>query len=163
IYQARKEERIPVEGRYVLTNSHVRFKVGKYDPTEPLIIDPQVKFSIYGEGAFANGTALDSDGNVYICGASEKSQGFSNAFVAKFNSTGTALIYSNFFGANTTSNEVANAIAVDASGNAYVTGHTDGGSPDFPFPTVNPIQATGFDDAFITKFGPAGTITYSTL
>jgi hypothetical protein len=163
IYQARKDGRSFVDGHYVLTNSHVGFEIGKYDPTEPLIIDPQLEFSILGAGAFANGTALDSEGNVYICGASEKSQGFSNAFVEKFNSTGTSLIYSNFFGANTTSNEVANAIAVDTSGNAYVTGYTDGGSPDFPFPTVNPIQATGFKDAFVTKFSPTGKMIYSTL
>jgi hypothetical protein len=163
IYQARKDGRVPVDGRYVLTNNHVGFEIGKYDPTEPLIIDPQIEFSIFGDGAFANGTALDSEGNVYICGASEKLQGFSNAFVEKFNSTGTALIYANFFGAKTTSNEVANAIAVDASGNAYVTGFTDGGSPAFPFPTVNPIQATGFNDAFVTKFSSSGNMIYSTL
>src|SRR5262249_43275245 len=157
IYQTRKGERIVVDGHYVLRNSHVGFKVDKYDTTQALIIDPQVKFSIYADGAFANGTALDSDGNVYICGASEKSQGFSNAFVEKFNSTGTALIYSNFFGANTTSNDVANAIAVDASGNAFVTGYTDGGDSAFPFPTVNPIRATGLNDAFVTKFNSTGT------
>ena len=55
-----------------------------------------------------------------------------------------------------------NGIAVDSSGNAYVTGYT--GSTDFP--TVNPLQASwqaGSDDAFVTKLNPAGSaLVYST-
>src|SRR5262249_12154541 len=131
MYQNKDGQRVAVEGRYVLTGDrHVRFSAGKYDHTEPLIIDPQIKFSAYGDGAFAYGTAIDSSGNVYICGAAEKSQGATIAFVDKFNPGGTALVYHDFFGsAEMLSNDVALAIAVDAWGNAFVTGHTDGGSP----------------------------------
>lgn len=55
----------------------------------------------------------------------------------------------------------ANDIAVDPSGNAYVTGNT----ASINFPTVNPIQATlsGGQDAFISKYNAAGTaLIYST-
>ena len=57
--------------------------------------------------------------------------------------------------------DTANAITVDASGNAYVTGNT--ASPNFP--TVNPIQASlnGSQDAFVSKFNAAGSaLIYST-
>jgi hypothetical protein len=165
LYQNKHGERVPVDGRYVVTREgHVRFSVGQYDHTQPLIIDPQVGFSAYGDGAFAYGSAIDSTGNVYICGAAEKSQGATIAFVDKFNPAGTALVYHNVFGSSLMqSNDVAFAMAVDSSGNAYVTGHTDGGSPFMRFPTVNPIQATGFNDAFITKFDASGAMVYSTL
>src|SRR5262249_16473261 len=137
MYQTKEGQRVRVQGRYIVTpQGHIRFSVGQYDHTQPLIIDPQVVFSAYGDGAFAYGTAMDRSGNVYICGAAEKSQGATIAFVDKFNSAGTALVYHNRFGSGETlGNDVAFAMAVDASGNAYVTGHTDGGSPVRPFPT----------------------------
>src|SRR6185503_7106580 len=64
------------------------------------------------------------------------SQGVPDAFVTKLNSTGTALIYSTFLGGS--SQDVGNAIAVDSSGNAFVTGDTDSSN----FPTVNPIRSS---------------------
>ncbi len=87
--------------------------------------------------------------------------GLGEAFVTKINPTGTGLIYSTYLGGS--DNTSANAIAVDASGNATVTGWTR--SSDFP--TVNPIQAAkagGNDsagypnsDAFVTTLNAAGS------
>ena len=59
-----------------------------------------------------------------------------NAFVAKLNAAGSALVYSTYLGGS--GDDSGHGIAVDSSGNAYVTGYTD--STDFP--TVNPFQAT---------------------
>ena len=56
--------------------------------------------------------------------------------MAKLNSTGSALVYSTYLGGS--DDDEAYGIAVDSSGNAYVTGFTH--STDFP--TANPLQAT---------------------
>jgi hypothetical protein len=163
VYQTLPSGRVAIEARYRLSeNRRVGFEIGKYDRTQPLIIDPQLIYSFYGPGNSALGIAVDPAGNVYICGSAEQSQGSGEAYVAKFNATGTALIYANRFGAFH-GNDVASAIAVDAAGSAYVTGSTAGSFPEGPFPTINPIQATGFNDAFVTKFDAAGNMVYSTL
>ena len=67
-----------------------------------------------------------------------------DAFVTKLNAAGNGLVYSTFLGGGGT--ERGYGIAVDALGNAYVTGHTNSdnvssGGPTGGFPTVNPLQA----------------------
>jgi beta-propeller repeat-containing protein/centrosomal CEP192-like protein len=82
-----------------------------------------------------------------------------DAFVAKLDPSGSKLLYSTYLGGSGI--DGANGIAVDSSGNAYVTGTT--GSTDFP--TQNPLQAAlgGGYDAFVTKLNPAGSaLVYST-
>ena len=74
-------------------------------------------------------------------------------FVAKINASGTALVYSTYLGGGSVDPDVGNGIAVDAAGNAYVTGSTS--SADFP--TVNAFQAVlgGNLDAFVAKLIPS--------
>lgn len=118
-----------------------------------------------------NGIAVDSSGNAYVTGDTNSSNfptfnaiqpTFSggsafipqaDAFVMKFNASGTP-VYSTFLGGGNT--ERGNSIAVDSSGNAYVTGETDGYPP---FPLVNPVQEArgGATDVFITKINQAGS------
>jgi hypothetical protein len=124
-------------------------------------------------GDWGNGIAVDSAGNAYVTGVTGSTdfptvnplQATSNAsegtsFVAKFNAAGSALVYSTYLGGS--ESDAGTGIAVDPSGNAYVTGRTD--SSDFP--TVNPIQATfkgGGDDAFVAELNAAGSaLVYST-
>ena len=78
--------------------------------------------------------------------------GDSDAFVAKLNPTGSALVYSTYLGGN--SGDIGHVIAVDDDGNAYVTGKTE--STDFP--TANPLQSTsgGGSDAFVAKLAVGG-------
>jgi hypothetical protein len=85
--------------------------------------------------------------------------GLCDAFLTKLNAAGNALIYSTYLGGN--DDEITLGTAVDAVGNAYVTGVTF--SSDFP--TVNPIQAAyaGNGDAFVAKVNRNGTaLVYST-
>ena len=75
--------------------------------------------------------------------------------MTKLNAVGSALVYSTYLGGSSV--DYGRGIAVDSSGNAYVTGST--ASPDFP--TVNPLQtracgAVVLVDAFVTKFNAAG-------
>ena len=117
-----------------------------------LVIDPVLSYSTYfGPSADALAIAVDASGNAYITGRAtsgifpttpgslkpNSSSDIPDAFVTKLNPTGSALVYSTFLGGN--GQDVGNSIAVDASGNAYVTGNTD--SPNFP--TVNPIRSSG--------------------
>jgi hypothetical protein len=124
---------------------------------------------------FGASIALDAAGNAYIAGRTPSpdfpttagafqttchgcSPGVT-AFVSKLNASGSGLVYSTFLGGS--SLEGANGIAVDSSGNAYVTGET--GSSDFP--TANALQPNyhGAGDVFITKLDSSGSgLIYST-
>ncbi|MGH2359169.1 MAG: SBBP repeat-containing protein, partial [bacterium] len=83
---------------------------------------------------------------------------FSDAFVTKLNTTGTALIYSTYLGGS--GDERGNSIAVDGSGNAYVTGTTDS-PPGTNFPAAGGAFQTTFgggaSDAFVTNLNATGT------
>ncbi|WP_169089130.1 SBBP repeat-containing protein [Paenibacillus sp. PL91] len=117
--------------------------------------------------------AVDASGNAYVTGFTESSDfpttpgafdttmsGFVDAFVTKLNLTGTALVFSTYLGGS--SGDRGRGIAVDASGNAYVTGSTQ--SIDFPT-TLGAFDTTlsGAEDAFVTKLNLTGTgLVYST-
>jgi hypothetical protein len=116
-------------------------------------------------GDWGYGIAVDSSGNAYITGVTYSSDfpavvgpdlsynGGGDAFVAKVNPSGTALVYSSFLGGS--DHEVGFGIAVDSSGNAYVTGYTS--SSDFPAVVGPDTSYNGKDDAFVAKVNPAGT------
>src|SRR5205807_5948830 len=88
------------------------------------------------------GIAVDTSGNAYVVGATQSSNfpttpdafqqtfgGFVDAFVSKLNAAGSALLYSTYLGGS--SGDLGQNLAVDASGNAYVTGFTESPS-NFP-------------------------------
>jgi hypothetical protein len=113
---------------------------------------------------------IDSAGNAFITGTASsgfpvvapiqnKVGGDTDAFIAKINPAGSALIYSTFLGGRLA--DSGSDIVIDASGNAYVTGTTASTN----FPLLNPLQGSnaGSDDAFVTKVNAAGTaLVYST-
>ena len=184
IYQKIAGRREPVEGRFTLqADDTVGFTVGDYNPALQLIIDPVLVYSTYLGGSTedsASAVAIDSGGDAYVAGVSyssnfpvttgafqtgnDKASTVMTAFVAKLNPTGTGLIYATYLGGST--NDDADAIAVDANGNAYVAGETQ--SADFPvtsgsFQHTNPNGGL-FYTAFVTKLNPAGTaLLYSTF
>src|SRR5262249_30222294 len=86
--------------------------------------------------------------------------GVDDAFVTKLNLTGTALVYSTFVGGNGI--DEGAGIALDAAGDAYITGATQ--SANFPT-TAGAFQPAfdGIEDAFISKLNAGGTaLLYST-
>ncbi|MDQ6613176.1 MAG: SBBP repeat-containing protein [Actinomycetota bacterium] len=120
------------------------------------------------------GIAIDPAGRAYVTGEVEQSDypttpgafqttmpGSPDAYVTAVNADGTALVYSTYLG-NSSGYDGGTAIAVDGTGDAYVTGDTDGGA----FPTTpGAFQTTrpGNYSAFVTKLNPAGTApVYST-
>src|SRR5260221_4610468 len=81
-----------------------------------------------------------------------------DAYIAKLTPDGGALSYSSYLGGD--SNDNGAAIAIDAAGNAYVTGSTASGDfPDFLLPQSNGCHAE--DDAFVTKINPTAMVVYS--
>ena len=118
------------------------------------------------------GIAIDASGNAYVTGFTGVATYFPtfnpyqaayggnwDAFALKLNATGSALVYSTFIGGS--GDDRGFGIAVDASGNAYVTGSTTSTN----FPTSNPYQAAnaGGSDVFVLKFNAAGSaLVYST-
>jgi hypothetical protein len=118
----------------------------------------------------AAGIVVDSSGQIYVAGSTASADfplvssirptlgGVRDAFAVKLNAIGNLLVYSTFLGGS--GYDAATAIAVDASGNAYIAGDTQ--SADFPL--LNPVQSIvgGATDAFITRLTPAGAISFST-
>jgi len=176
IYQDVDGRRVRIEGSYrLLENGQVSFALGAYDSARPLVIDPTLIYSTFlGGNGFEEiwGVVVDNTGHIYVAGWTESSDfptqnpfadtrnGNRDAFVAKLNPAGSALIYSTYLGGS--DGDYSWRIAVDDSGQAYVVGSTK--STDFP--TRNPVQPNyggGQWDGFVAVLNPAGNeLVYST-
>jgi len=177
-YQLVKGIAVPVVTGYAVSPAgDVGFCVGPYDHARELVIDPDVLYSSFLGGGSADAAyaiAVDANGESYIAGSTTSTNfptvsgaydtspnGLTDVFVTKFNAAGTGLIYSTYIGGSAV--ESALGIAVDAGGNAIITGQTESSN----FPTT----AGAFDrsqngnfDAFAVKLNAAGgSLVYSTF
>jgi hypothetical protein len=137
-------------------------------------------YSTYLGGADADSASaltVDAFGMAYIVGFTVSNNfpvtpsafqsrlaGRENGFVAKINPNGsgaTSLIYSTYLGGS--NNDIGASIAVDSSGNAYITGAT--ASPDFPVtPRAFQTSSKNPGATFVTKLNSTGSsLVYSTL
>ena len=184
IYQETGTERVEIAGVYRIDDAgNIRFDLGGYDAERALVIDPILEFSSYVGGLeddIISDVALDADGNIYVAGttvspglATDAAQqpgkqaggiALTDGFVAKFDPTGSTLLYLTYIGGS--GDDAGFGIAVDSGGNVLVTGSTS--SPDFP--TVRALQdefGNGGDligaDAFALKLNNDGSaLVYST-
>ena len=150
---------------------------GNVDRRRSFIIDPGLTYSTYlgGTGldsAFA--VAVDGGGHAYVTGFTQSADfpatagayattppGGNDVFVAELDPTGTSLVYATYLGGS--GDESGTDVAIDATGDVYVTGYTD--STDFP--TTPGAVATTYNggqfDAFVAKLGPTGgSLLFST-
>ncbi|MBZ5494020.1 MAG: choice-of-anchor D domain-containing protein [Acidobacteriia bacterium] len=183
-YQEGKDHAQKIDVAFVLKGSAIGFRVGRYDRSRPLIVDPVMVFSTYLAGGtveFLNAVTVDGAGNVYVTGFTASPdfpttptsfqptcptcvpasrQG--DAFVSKLDPTGKTLVYSTFLGGS--AQDSGSSISVDANGNALVAGITS----SLNFPSLNPINPTppccNLNLLFVTSLSPDGSaLNYSGL
>jgi hypothetical protein len=147
--------------------------VTKLNPTGSALVYSTYLGGSGTDGAMAGIAVNRTTGDAYVAGYTDSTNfpltvgafqtalggvGAQNAFVTKFDAAGTT-VYSTYLGGNIS--DTAWFIAVDALGNAYVTGETSSSN----FPVRSPYQNTlkGAINAFVTKLNPGGTdLSYST-
>jgi hypothetical protein len=190
IYQEADGVRRNVEGGYVLIDkTTIAFKMGDYDRSRPLVIDPVLVYSTFLGGSLADAVqdvAVDAAGNTYLTGyttsinfphagviSDSSHNGGDDVFVTKLNAAGTTALYSTYLGGSNDENGLG--IALDSLANAYITGLTR--SPNFPITpgaadsTCQSTTGPGglcapfphAGDAFVTKLNGTGAIAYSTF
>jgi hypothetical protein len=149
------------------------FKVGRYDRRKVLVIDPAIQVYagfIGGSGEDeGHGVAVDAAGNAYITGVTTSLPatfpdlvgpgatfgGRSDAFVARIKADGSGLDYAGYIGGS--GDEAGHAIAVDATGNAYIGGWTSSSETTFPVAGGPRLTYGGAIDGFVAKINPTGT------
>ena len=184
--KSKTQNRKLVNAYYVLkSKGEVTFEIAPYDRTLPLIIDPVLSYSTYLGGSdmdYANGIAVDPSGNAYVTGytasadfplvnPAQNSPGGGtcsdgvdtipcfDAFVTKLNPAGSGLVYSTYLGGS--GEDYGTGIALDASGDAYVTGYTN--STDFPVQHALQAENAGGYDVFVAELSADGaSLIYST-
>ncbi len=173
-YQEIAGKRMEVDVEYRLSNpksaiqnpkSEYGFTVASYDKTKDLIIDPLLASTYLGGSAdeYGNSLTLDTSGNVYVTGYTMSTNfptmsgaydisfngGDYDVFVSKLNSGLTSLLASTYVGGS--SKDYGNSLAIDTSGNVYVTGYTYSTN----FPTMSGAYDTSFNgganDVFVSK------------
>jgi hypothetical protein len=161
-------QRKPVTAAFTLKGEReVGFYLDDYVSGIPVVIDPVLTWNTFlgntGVDSQSTSIAVDDSGNVYVTGSSNATwgdpvQGYAggnwDAFAAKLDSVG-ALTWNTFLGSAGADNGFS--IAVDGSGNVYVSGYSDAGWGD-------PERAyTVGNDGFAAKLDSAGTLTWNTF
>ena len=153
------------------------FRVGSYDRTKPVILDPAVLVYcgyLGGSGHdIGYDIAVDAQGNAYVTGSTWSTEASfparvgpdlrfngqgsngGDAFVAKIDASGRGLVYCGYIGG--ADGDWGHAIAVDKGGNAYITGITMSSEATFPVAAGPDLTYNGAGDAFVAKVNAAGT------
>lgn len=174
IYQNGPQGAELVSGGYLVQGKNISFRVGAFDHSRELIIDPVLAYSTYlgGSGSDeANAIDVGATGDAYITGSTSSinfpiqgtpasvQHGNQDVFVTKMSLAGSTLTYSTYIGGVGT--DIANDIVVSGAGTAYITGSTT--SIDYPVVTPTIAAQVGGTDAFLTKLTSAGNgLVYST-
>jgi len=173
-YQEKDGKPENIQVAYHINKDGYGFMAADYDKSLPLIIDPRLTYSTYlggsaGDNSF--GIAVDGSGNAYVTGYTYSIDfptqnsyqathaGYYDVFVAQLSIAGNSLNYSTYLGGS--DYDHARGIAVDGSGNAYVTGYTY--STDFPMQNAYQATNAGYYDGFVAQLSAAGnSLNYST-
>jgi Beta-propeller repeat len=190
-YQIIEGETHEIASRYVLSNKNtVKFELGEYDKSKTLIIDPTIDYLTYLGGSsldLVDSIKVDAAGNAFVTGGTSSTNfpgpnsGSGNldtaVYVSKISPDGQSVLYTTFLDGSKFDGvleffygDTGNDIAIDAAGNAYISGVTE--SADFPT-SSNAYQTDRYcnryrgicefpQEAFVAKLNPQGTVVYST-
>jgi len=189
VYQTIGGARHSVDASYVvMASNEVAFRIGAYDASQALVIDPVVTtLSFLGGSGNDSGAAIATQTTgaptgVYLIGSATSinfvptPKGFQtknnggvagdDVVVVGLDPTGTKLAYSTYLGGS--ADDFGTGIAVDAAGNAYVTGYTQSlnyTAPAIGFPSAgSTVPAGAVIASFVAKLNAAGSaLVYSTL
>jgi hypothetical protein len=175
-YQER--DRKEIKSQFIKRGGKWGVALASYDKTQALIIDPLV-YSTYIGGSgydYGRGIAVDGSGNAYVTGYTKSTNydvtagafqttpgggSFYDVFVTKLNASGSGLVYSTYIGGS--DDDFGYGIAVDGSGNAYVTGRTKSTNYDVTAGAFQTTHGGGYNDVFVTKLNASGSsLVYST-
>jgi hypothetical protein len=174
-WQEIEGRKVPVDVAFrVEKGNTVGFRVGEYDKNYPLVIDPTYQWhTFYGSGNWDSGygIAVDGSGNVYVTGRSNAGwggplhphggDGYADIVVLKLDRNGQYQWHT-FYGSG--SWDYGEDIAVDESGNVYVTGESDctwqGPSGQNP---LHPHGGCGYFDIVVLKLNSNGIYQWHTF
>jgi hypothetical protein len=165
-----------VEGAFtVAADGTVGFKIGAYDHTRELVIDPILSYASYFGGAGEdeiNGTALNASNQLYAVGQSlsatlpgtagefqvaKPTGGGHSAFVTKFSADGTSILWTTYLAGS--QEDLATSVAVGSADQPYIAGYTNSCGANNSIPGVAPNTAVRFpftSDAVQTFCSPIG-------
>jgi hypothetical protein len=164
-----------ISTQFKLENNVLSFAIANYDPNQTLIIDPTLLWATYyGGTGFEDGysCAVDGSGNVYLAGQTNSATniasgghqntitgfiGSTDAFLVKFNSSGTRQWATYYGGQNS---DCGRSCTIDASGNIYLAGYT--GSTTNIASGGHQDTDGGDWDAFLVKFNSVGVRQWAT-
>ncbi len=153
-----------------------RFRLGAYDASLPLVIDPALNYTATINGtsiSSATGVVSDAHADVYVCGYTDSANfpmlaalqpgfgGGNDVFIARLAQSGKSLVWATFLGGM--GDDRATGIALDAAGEVVVIGSTQ--SINFPVASAyqQSLRASSGQDAFIAKLNSAGNgLVFST-
>ena len=182
IYQRKGTNLVAVAGDYVINGKdEVGFRLGSYDRKAAVVIDPVLRYASYLTGGGdeddgGTGIAVDSSNRVVVAGWTcsgsfpgengPANPGCVSAFVTKLDFTGSSMIFTAFVPGSVFFDNVP--LALDAAGNIYIAGSTNGNTfgDDTFKPTPGAFQGTfgGKTDAWVAKLNSSGTtLIYATF
>ena len=174
--------RVPVHARYRLDHGRIRFVLGAYDRSKPLVIDPVLSYATYfGAGGMdiVTSVGLGSDGTIFMAGGTHSStlpggppaRTYSNqdAFVTRIAANGSSVISTTIFGGEHANAGWIDSFADDQVNDMLVSGTTAivvGGAKSSGFPVSASSGALGSctaggENGFLTFISSAGTVGYS--
>ncbi len=173
VYQVREGAAQPIPAEFSLHNSTIGFRIGSYDKSLPLVIDPLINGTLVGGAARETivGMAVSAPGEVLAAGTTQADDfprtvgayrtshsANEDAFVVKFSDYGATLVFASIFGGEAA--DVCQGMALDSQGNIVIAGQTL--SSNLPTtPGVFQENLAASSDGFVAKLSGDGSTLMS--